>query len=106
MPRTESVGEVSGRIAGAGIGMGYGWWQDKHTRHHADPDNEGLDPGVAPDLLVWSQDQAPAVGLPRLVGRRQAFLFFPLLTLEDDQSVRAAVPAGNVRRRRGHDSSF
>ncbi|MFI1536758.1 fatty acid desaturase family protein [Streptomyces anandii] len=81
--RRRRASEVSGRIAGAGIGMGYGWWQDKHTRHHANPNHEELDPDLDPDLLVWSQDQARAAkGLPRLIGRRQAFLFFPLLTLE------------------------
>ncbi|WP_369174455.1 fatty acid desaturase [Streptomyces sp. R28] len=81
--RRRRASEASGRIAGAGIGMGYGWWQDKHTRHHANPNHEELDPDLAPDLLVWSQDQARAAkGLPRLIGRWQAFLFFPLLTLE------------------------
>ncbi|MDQ0714944.1 fatty acid desaturase [Streptomyces luteogriseus] len=81
--RRRRASEVSGRMAGAGIGMGYGWWQDKHTRHHANPNHEELDPDLDPDLLVWSQDQARAAkGLPRLIGRRQAFLFFPLLTLE------------------------
>ncbi|MFD8100063.1 fatty acid desaturase family protein [Nocardia fluminea] len=76
--------KVVGRIAGnAGIGLGYGWWQDKHTRHHANPNHEELDPDVAPDILVWSQQQARAShGLPRLIGRAQAFLFFPLLLLE------------------------
>lgn len=82
--RLRRTSEVSGRIAGnAGIGMGYGWWQDKHTRHHANPNHEDLDPDIAPDLLVWSQKQArAATGLPRLLGRSQAFLFFPLLLLE------------------------
>ncbi|WP_399891492.1 fatty acid desaturase family protein [Streptomyces sp. BBFR51] len=81
--RRRRLSDVSGRIAGAGIGMGYGWWQDKHTRHHANPNNEDLDPDVEPDLLVWSPEQArAATGLPRLIGRWQAFLFFPLLTLE------------------------
>ncbi|MFP8903361.1 fatty acid desaturase family protein [Streptomyces atacamensis] len=81
--RLRRPSEIGGRIAGACIGMGYGWWQDKHTRHHANPNHEGLDPDIAPDLLVWSQDQARAAkGLPRLIGRWQAFLFFPLLTLE------------------------
>ncbi len=76
--------EVAGRVVGnAGIGLAYGWWQDKHTRHHANPNHEELDPDVAPDVLVWSQRQAQASrGLPRLVGRAQAFLFFPLLMLE------------------------
>ncbi|BDH07857.1 fatty acid desaturase family protein [Streptomyces seoulensis] len=82
--RLRRASEVSGRIAGnAGIGMGYGWWQDKHTRHHANPNHEELDPDLVPDLLVWTKSQAhAATGVPRLVGRSQAFLFFPLLTLE------------------------
>ncbi|NGN67591.1 acyl-CoA desaturase [Streptomyces sp. A7024] len=75
--------EIAGRIAGAGIGMGYEWWQDKHTRHHANPNHEERDPDVAPDLLVWTAGQArAATGLPRLLGRAQAVLFFPLLLLE------------------------
>jgi fatty acid desaturase len=82
--RLRRAAEVTGRIAGnAGIGMGYGWWQDKHTRHHANPNHADLDPDVTPDLLVWSQDQARAAkGLPRFIGRSQVYLFFPLLTLE------------------------
>ncbi|HZG03139.1 MAG TPA: acyl-CoA desaturase [Streptomyces sp.] len=81
--RLRKPSELAGRIAGACIGMGYGWWQDKHTRHHANPNHEELDPDIAPDLLVWSQNQARAArGLPRLIGRSQAVLFFPLLTLE------------------------
>ncbi|MBP0455890.1 fatty acid desaturase family protein [Streptomyces montanisoli] len=75
---------LTGRIIGnLGIGMGYGWWQDKHSRHHANPNHEELDPDVAPDILVWSRGQAErATGLPRLIGRSQAYLFFPLLLLE------------------------
>ncbi|MGW8066378.1 fatty acid desaturase family protein [Streptomyces ziwulingensis] len=81
--RRRRASEVSGRIAAAGVGMSYGWWQEKHTRHHANPNNADLDPDVEPDLLVWSQEQArAATGLPRVIGRWQAFLFFPLLTLE------------------------
>lgn len=75
---------IAGRILGnLGIGMSYGWWSDKHTRHHANPNHQELDPDVSPDLLVWSTDQARGANGPaRLVGRWQAFLFFPLLTLE------------------------
>ncbi len=77
---TELMGRVVGNL---GIGLGYGWWQDKHTRHHANPNHEELDPDVAPDLLVWSQRQARSSrGPARLIGRAQAFLFFPLLLLE------------------------
>ncbi|GIH03553.1 delta fatty acid desaturase [Rhizocola hellebori] len=76
--------QIAGMIAGnLGIGMSYGWWMDKHTRHHANPNHEERDPDVAPDLLVWSADQARAAkGLPRFIGRWQAYLFFPLLLLE------------------------
>ncbi len=65
------------------LGMSYGWWMNKHTRHHANPNHEEKDPDVSPDILVWSRGQASrAKGLPRFVGRHQAALFFPLLTLE------------------------
>ncbi|MER5572262.1 acyl-CoA desaturase [Streptomyces massasporeus] len=65
------------------LGMSYGWWMNKHTRHHANPNHEGKDPDVSPDILVWSRRQARrARGLPGFVGKHQAALFFPLLTLE------------------------
>ncbi len=82
--RTRRPAEIAGRLAGnLGIGMSYGWWMDKHTRHHANPNHEELDPDVDPDVLVWSQRQArEARGVPRFIGRHQAVLFFPLLTLE------------------------
>lgn len=92
---TRRPSEAAGRIVGnLGIGMAYGWWQDKHTRHHANPNHEELDPDAGAEILVWSTEQArTATGLPRIIGRWQAFLFYPLLTLEGVnlhvQSVRA-----------------
>ncbi|WP_433259001.1 fatty acid desaturase family protein [Streptosporangium sp. CA-135522] len=82
--RSRRSSSVAGLVAGnLGIGMSYGWWMDKHTRHHANPNHEDHDPDVAPDVLIWSVEQAVASrGLSRFLGRRQAFLFFPLLTLE------------------------
>ncbi|GAA1944173.1 acyl-CoA desaturase [Amycolatopsis minnesotensis] len=102
--RTRRPAEIAGMLAGnLGVGMSYGWWMDKHTRHHANPNHEDLDPDVDPDILVWSQKQAKASkGLPRFIGRWQAFLFFPLLTLEGlnlhFSGVRAVVK-GNLRHR-------
>ncbi|HEX2133786.1 MAG TPA: acyl-CoA desaturase [Actinophytocola sp.] len=82
--RTRRATEAAGLVAGnLGVGMSYGWWMDKHTRHHANPNHEELDPDVAPDILVWSDGQARASrGIPSFIGRWQAYLFFPLLTLE------------------------
>ncbi len=102
--RTRRPTEIAGRIAGnLGVGMSYGWWMDKHTRHHANPNHEELDPDVDPDILVWSKDQARASkGIPRFIGRYQAFLFFPLLTLEGlnlhFSGIRAVVKPG-IRQR-------
>ncbi|SDM65029.1 fatty acid desaturase family protein [Actinacidiphila guanduensis] len=77
---SENAGRIAGNVC---IGVGYGWWHDKHTRHHANPNHEELDPDVGPGVLVWSKDQARAArGLGRWIGARQAYWFFPLLTLE------------------------
>ncbi|NBE94748.1 acyl-CoA desaturase [Nonomuraea sp. KC401] len=82
--RSRRISRIAGLITGnLAIGLSYGWWMDKHTRHHANPNHEDRDPDVSPDFLVWSERQAEASrGLPRFVGRWQALLFFPLLTLE------------------------
>lgn len=82
--RARSAAEAAGLVAGnLAIGMSYGWWMDKHTRHHANPNHADHDPDVAPDVLVWSREQAAeSRGLARLIGGWQAYLFFPLLTLE------------------------
>ncbi|SDD79554.1 Fatty acid desaturase [Glycomyces harbinensis] len=77
---SERVGWLTGNLAN---GMGYGWWNDKHNRHHANPNHEELDPDVSPGLFVWSKRQAGlARGIGRLFGRYQAQLFFPILLLE------------------------
>ena len=78
------LSEAAGRLVGnLGIGLGYGWWQDKHTRHHANPNHEEFDPDVHPELFVWSRDQAnQARGLTAFFGRYQAFFFYPVLLLE------------------------
>ncbi|GAB2584027.1 acyl-CoA desaturase [Streptomyces capparidis] len=82
--RLRRPSETAGRIAGnLCVGMSYGWWQDKHTRHHANPNHEDLDPDLEPDFLVWSARQARAArGPARWIGARQAYWFFPLLLLE------------------------
>jgi fatty acid desaturase len=51
--RTRRLSEIAGLMAGnLGIGMSYGWWMDKHTRHHANPNHEERDPDVV--RTCWS----------------------------------------------------
>jgi fatty acid desaturase len=77
---SDALGLVVGNLA---IGLGWGWWTTKHNRHHANPNHEDHDPDVSPAILVWSQDQLRrSSGLPRFIAKYQAYLFFPLLTLE------------------------
>jgi fatty acid desaturase len=64
-------------------GMSYGWWNDKHNRHHANPNHVDKDPDVAVGVLVWTAEQAAERnGFAAWMTRHQARLFFPLLTFE------------------------
>jgi fatty acid desaturase len=108
--RGRRASEIAGRIAGnLCIGMSYGWWMDKHTRHHANPNHEDLDPDVIPDILVWTKQQAQASrGIVRFIGRWQALFFFPLLTLEGLNLHVSAVRAlrGPTMRHRGLEAAL
>jgi fatty acid desaturase len=74
------VGILCGNL---GIGLSYGWWVDKHHRHHAHPNQEGADPDIELGALAFTAAQARASRGPvRLLFRYQAYLFFPLLLLE------------------------
>ncbi|MFW6693342.1 fatty acid desaturase family protein [Streptomyces sp. MAR4 CNX-425] len=65
------------------IGMSRGWWNDKHNRHHANPNHTDKDPDVGVGVLVWTQRQAASrEGFSCWLTRNQARLFFPLLLLE------------------------
>jgi len=77
--------DVFGRLlANLLVGLSYGWWVGKHNRHHANPNREDLDPDIGDGVLVFTTGQvASRTGrLGLAITRRQAWLFFPLLTLE------------------------
>ncbi|WP_433368118.1 fatty acid desaturase family protein [Actinoplanes sp. CA-142083] len=99
--RTNAPSRRAGLIAGnLGIGMSYGYWMDKHTKHHANPNHDDLDPDVGPGVLVWNREDARGKGF---LTRYQAYLFFPLLTLLGlslrKDSIRALLD-GTVKHRR------
>jgi fatty acid desaturase len=71
-------------IANLYAGMSYGWWQHKHSRHHAKPNQVGADPDIATGALTFHTEdlQAPRTGIKGWLTQRQGWLFFPLLLLE------------------------
>jgi fatty acid desaturase len=89
------LGLAHGNLA---IGLSYGWWVDKHNRHHAHPNHEGRDPDIQVSALAFTAEQARGKrGLTRLIARHQRYLFFPLLLLEGVQ-----LHAASVRALAGH----
>jgi fatty acid desaturase len=100
---TRRANYVAGVLLGnLGIGLSYGWWVEKHNRHHAHPNSEGADPDIGVGALAFTAAQARSSrGLARLVIRYQGFLFFPLLLLEAVNLHVASVRA-LTRRAAGH----
>ena len=81
-------------------GLSFGWWQDKHMRHHANPNHEGMDPDVGEGVISWSERQhAKKTGFARWMAHHQAWLFFPLLTFEGWQLKIAGLRALRARPR-------
>jgi len=90
-------------LGNLGIGLSYGWWVDKHNRHHAHPNTEGADPDIMISVLAFTTAQARAPrAMTRLVFRCQAYLFFPLLLGEAISIHVASIRALTRRTRRLH----
>lgn len=75
------LGLLHGNLA---VGLSFGWWIDKHNRHHAHPNHAEHDPDVAPaGPLVFLHGQGGhGRGPSAWVTRHQAVFFFPILLLE------------------------
>ena len=64
------------------LGFSYGWWVEKHNRHHANPNHLDHDPDIHFPVVAFSPEQL--VGKPaylRIFVKYQAIFFFPLLSL-------------------------
>ena len=91
-------------LANLMVGLSYGWWQHKHTRHHANPNKIGVDPDIAANALAFYPEavRARRTPLTRWLVQRQGWFFFPLLLLEGLHLHVAAVRrvlAGDMKRR-------
>ncbi len=101
-PANDRLGRYLGTFV---VGMSYAWWMNKHTRHHANPNQIGKDPDIEVDTISFlEEDAAKRTGLMALITRRQGYLFFPLLTMEGLNlhllSFRHLVGPGTVKRRK------
>lgn len=92
-------------IANLYAGMSYGWWNHKHSRHHAKPNQVDADPDIRSGALVFTTEDLaePRRGVPAWFAKRQGWLFFPLLLLEGlnlhISGVKTIFGRGEVRRR-------
>ncbi|MFB7886556.1 fatty acid desaturase family protein [Cellulosimicrobium cellulans] len=98
-PANDRLGRI---LANGVVGISHSWWMNKHTRHHANPNQRGKDPDIAPDVVVFlDEDAAAAKGFRSVINRYQGWLFFPLLTLEGlnlhVQAYRSLLAGGRTR---------
>ncbi|NNC11504.1 acyl-CoA desaturase [Planctomonas sp. JC2975] len=101
-PANDRLGRFLGTFV---VGMSYAWWMNKHSRHHANPNQVGKDPDIDVDTISFlEEDAAKRTGLMAWLTRRQGYLFFPLLSLEGVNlhwtSVRMLFGHGEVKRRK------
>jgi fatty acid desaturase len=82
--RTRPAAYAFGLVVGnAGIGLSYGWWQDKHSRHHAHPNDLERDPDVRAGALIFDPEQMDGRSrFGRWFASGQAYMFVPMLLLE------------------------
>jgi fatty acid desaturase len=96
---------VSLIIANLMVGISYGWWQSKHTRHHAKPNTEGADPDIDLQVIAFTPAQVDRRrnALTRWLVGRQGWFFFPALFFEGVSlhidGVRRVFGRGQLRRR-------
>ena len=92
-------------VANLFVGISYGWWRSKHTRHHAQPNTDGYDPDIAFSVPAMTPVAAARYRHPamRWLLAHQGWYFFPLLLLEGlslhVEAVKRVTGRGPVERR-------
>ena len=91
-------------LAGLFIGLSYGWWINKHNRHHANPNKERSDPDVMSRVLSLTPESTDKrTGLSAKLARYQGYYFLVLLPFEGFSlhfaSVRTALTGKRVKHR-------
>ncbi len=77
--RNEWFSRIVGNLT---VGLSYGWWMTKHSKHHANPNTMTKDGDIRPGAIVFTQeDAAKHTGLRAKILAKQGWFFFPILLL-------------------------
>lgn len=77
--RNEWFSRIVGNLL---VGLSYGWWMNKHSKHHANPNKMGRDGDIKAGALVFTpQDAVTRTGWRAAVMAKQHWFFLPILTL-------------------------
>lgn len=77
--RNEWFSRLTGNLF---VGLSYGWWMNKHSRHHANPNKIGKDGDIRAGALVFTtEDAVERTGWRAAVMSKQHWFFLPILTL-------------------------
>lgn len=70
-------------LAGLFTGLSYGWWVDKHNRHHTNPNKEREDPDAEAGVLSFTPEGTDSrEGVTAKLVKYQGYYFLPLLFFE------------------------
>jgi fatty acid desaturase len=90
-------------IANLFVGISYGWWRNKHNRHHANPNKVDSDPDVTLGAIAITPEQAAQTRLTKWLVSHQGWYFFPIMLLEGlslrSKGFRRVMHHGPVERR-------
>ncbi|MFD1494745.1 MULTISPECIES: fatty acid desaturase family protein [Microbacterium] len=76
------------------VGMSYGWWRHRHSRHHANPNKLGTDPDTELPVIPLTPERVQRRNrVLRWLAAHQGLFFFPILPLQG-----VALHAASVQR--------
>jgi fatty acid desaturase len=103
--QSKRANEIAALLLGTFVGgISLSWWNNKHNRHHAAPNQIGKDPDIAPSVVhFYPAATPPKSRVARFLHERQGWWFFPLLVVEalnlHAQSVQALAARRGTKRR-------
>jgi fatty acid desaturase len=104
--RSHRANEITALLMGTLVGgVSLAWWNTKHNKHHAAPNQIGKDPDIMPAVVqFYPPEKPPRSAVGRFLRERQGWWFFPLLLLEalnlHWQSLYAVITTPTLKRRR------